>query len=165
MSCRANNAILLPMKSTHEQDEEAREFWQSFLSGEGESLEAKAMGGWKCGPGKDDIAWGVLALTSQRFIYREMVSEKTLLGFRLASPRGPKKEREPVEYIVPRSAITGFEEGPRGILARLFGPPFPVFGLRWTEEGSGAERSESFSVDPTSEILVALRKLCPQPKA
>lgn len=148
------------MKSSQDQDEEAREFWQSFLAQEGETLVAKSMGAWKCGAGKDDLAWGVLVLTSHRFIYREMVSERSLLGFRLASTHSEKKKRVPVEHIVPRSALIAMEEGHRGILARLFGPPFPLFVLRWKEEG--LERVETYSADPSSEILPALRELCPQ---
>ena len=150
------------MKSTQDTENEARDFWQSFLTEEGETMVAKSMGGWKSGPGKDDIAWGVIALTSHRFIYREMVSEKSILGIRISSTSSERKKREAMELVIPRASIIALYEGPKGFFARLFGPPFPLFKLSWNEAAEGGtelQRTESFSADPGSDILPALRGL------
>ncbi|HTX72572.1 MAG TPA: hypothetical protein VMC79_07075 [Rectinemataceae bacterium] len=135
-------------------DERAEQFWQAFEAETGEKVESRAMGAWLERGGDEHGLWGLVVLTDRSFRFKHMPSENWLSSlFRMGKREAPSTKA--VNIVASRDALVALDEPRRGFFARMFGPAFHQFRLSW-RDGEG-ERSETFQVDPTADILPRLR--------
>jgi len=135
--------------------DDAAKFWSDFEAETGEKVEAKAIGTYYERGGDSQGLWGLLVLTDSSFRFRHFPSQNWLASLF----RGNRPQEAPataLEIVVPRRDIVAVRTPKRGFFARVFGPAFPRFELAWRE--GEAERSESFSADPSSDVLRLIKE-------
>jgi len=98
--------------------------------------------------------WGVLVLTDASLRFVRQPDEHWLSSmFRSHDRTSPP--RLPAEMVIPLGDGSTFTTPRRGLLSRIFSPPFERLDAFWQEDGE--PRQASFSVDPASTLLVALK--------
>jgi hypothetical protein len=139
--------------------DEAEKFWSDFEAQTNEKVVARAMGIWH-EKGEEKGPWGLVILTDKTFRFKYMPSESLLMGL-FRPPEGKGAKREAVDIVAPLDRIAALAEEKKGRLSRLFGSPFRRFEIAWDDSSGAERRRESFSVDPSGDLLEKLRRSLP----
>jgi hypothetical protein len=138
-------------------DDEAVKFWSDFERETGEKVVARSIGELYESP-SDVGVWGIIILTDKCFRFKRMKSDNWLSAlFRGASKKDDRPPKE--DLVIRREALVSMDTPKRNLFAKLFGPAFPRFALRF--DSLEGELEYVFSSDPSTGIVEALRKAIP----
>jgi hypothetical protein len=135
-------------------EDDGAKFWERFEAETGERVAAKTIGTFYERGGDERGLWGLLVVTDASFRFKHFPSDNMVLG--LFKVKGRSEPEAPVDIAVPLSSVSALKEEERGFWKRIFGSAFPRFELAWRE--GEAVRSESFAVDPSSDVMRLLRE-------
>jgi hypothetical protein len=137
-------------------DNETREYWSAFEKETGEKVEALSEGIWYRVPDGDTCHEGILILTDKTFRFKFV--PQTPIPACMGSGIAPGFE-DKTEFTVSRSDIVSVNLPKRGFFSWLIRRAFPRSSIVVCDKHG--EKNYVFSVNPTSDIMYALRKAWP----